>query len=623
MKRIISALLLAAVAFAASAEVHLGRYGVSFVAPFKLYNADGTLDVDESDGGTEVSVRCQGGTNATATNDFVDKGSDYEITLTATEMQCATVVVTVAATTTEVFYINTVNNSSAAIPTVEANIASATTGAIENQDFATTPGASGGLLIAGTNADFDVTANAAFAGGISITQSTSNTAALVVTGNGTGNGATFTSGSGATGNGIAATAASTNGNGVAATGTGTGSGLIATAGATGDGIEGVGGSTSGAGIRAAGTAGNSPAMTLVGQGSAAGLLSTGGATGAGISAVGGATSGVGLLASGSAGNSAAMSLVGQGSAAGLLSTGGATGAGASFVGGATSGAGLSATSTSGNGVTASGGTAGHGIAATGGATGHGMRLVGGATSGNGISTSFTAPSAGAPELGFNVSGTLSGTHSSTQADLGANAPGTVSDVVGHTLDFTSRNASRTISAYDPSTGIAQWTSALDGDITLTNADPWILYATAPASGGGSAPTANEVRDAILNADMTSFQTQGSLGQAIGDPGADTDSIWSLANTNLNATVSSRASQTSNDTIAGYLDTEVAAIKTKTDFLPSATAGASGGLFIAGTNAATTVTTSFTTTFTGNLTGSVGSIASGGLASTTWPSAWDA
>jgi hypothetical protein len=54
-------------------------------------------------------------------------------------------------------------------------------------------------------------------------------------------------------------------------------------------------------------------------------------------------------------------------------------------------------------------------------------------------------------------------------------------------------------------------------------------------------------------------------------------------------------------------TNISAIKTKTDFLPSATAGASGGLFIAGTNAATTVTTSFTTTFTGNLTGSVASV----------------
>lgn len=40
---------------------------------------------------------------------------------------------------------------------------------------------------------------------------------------------------------------------------------------------------------------------------------------------------------------------------------------------------------------------------------------------------------------------------------------------------------------------------------------------------------------------------------------------------------------------------------------AATPGATGGLFIAGTNAATTVTTSFTTTFTGNLTGSVASV----------------
>ena len=40
--------------------------------------------------------------------------------------------------------------------------------------------------------------------------------------------------------------------------------------------------------------------------------------------------------------------------------------------------------------------------------------------------------------------------------------------------------------------------------------------------------------------------------------------------------------------------------------------AAGGVFIAGTNAATTITTSLTTTFTGNLSGSVGSIAAGGI-----------
>lgn len=62
------------------------------------------------------------------------------------------------------------------------------------------------------------------------------------------------------------------------------------------------------------------------------------------------------------------------------------------------------------------------------------------------------------------------------------------------------------------------------------------------------------------------------------------------------------------------------IQATTSFLPEVTAGDAGGLFIAGTNAATTVTTAFTTTFTGNLTGnvggnvtgSVGSVAAGGL-----------
>lgn len=42
-------------------------------------------------------------------------------------------------------------------------------------------------------------------------------------------------------------------------------------------------------------------------------------------------------------------------------------------------------------------------------------------------------------------------------------------------------------------------------------------------------------------------------------------------------------------------------------LPDAVAGAAGGVFIAGTNAATTITTALTTTFTGNLTGSVDSV----------------
>ena len=82
----------------------------------------------------------------------------------------------------------------------------------------------------------------------------------------------------------------------------------------------------------------------------------------------------------------------------------------------------------------------------------------------------------------------------------------------------------------------------------------------------------------------------------------------------NATQVGGTTQTGGDlaSLITTVDTVVDAVKVKTDFLPSATAGAAGGVFIAGTNAATTITTSLTTTFTGNLSGSVGSIAAGGI-----------
>lgn len=59
-------------------------------------------------------------------------------------------------------------------------------------------------------------------------------------------------------------------------------------------------------------------------------------------------------------------------------------------------------------------------------------------------------------------------------------------------------------------------------------------------------------------------------------------------------------------------------------IPDAVAGATGGLFIAGTNAATTITTALTTTFTGNLTGSVASVTAGvTLAASAVQAIWDA
>jgi len=59
-------------------------------------------------------------------------------------------------------------------------------------------------------------------------------------------------------------------------------------------------------------------------------------------------------------------------------------------------------------------------------------------------------------------------------------------------------------------------------------------------------------------------------------------------------------------------------------IPDAIAGATNGLFIAGTNAATTITTALTTTFTGSLTGSVASVTAGvTLAASAVQAIWDA
>lgn len=129
---------------------------------------------------------------------------------------------------------------------------------------------------------------------------------------------------------------------------------------------------------------------------------------------------------------------------------------------------------------------------------------------------------------------------------------------------------------------------------------------------------------VLNADVTQW-----LGTAVATP--TTAGVPEVDTTHVGGTLQTAgdipALVTTVDTVVdgiqadldngtdglGAIKADTAAVKTKTDFLPSATAGAAGGVFIAGTNAATVVTTSFTTTFTGNLTGSVGGNVDGNVA----------
>jgi len=104
------------------------------------------------------------------------------------------------------------------------------------------------------------------------------------------------------------------------------------------------------------------------------------------------------------------------------------------------------------------------------------------------------------------------------------------------------------------------------------------------SGGGSAPTASQIADAVWDEILSGHAISGSTGEALSAAGGAGDP-WITAlpgsysagqagyivGNNLNATVSSRATQSSVDIVAAYLDTEIAAIKAKTDNLPASPA----------------------------------------------------
>jgi len=174
------------------------------------------------------------------------------------------------------------------------------------------PGASGGLLISGSNsgtttlAALTITGSTTMSDGLLVSRSTSNVSAITATGNGTGSGIVATSGGGATGDGIQATSVATNGNGLVGTGIGTGNGIkaasvsgaaiSAVASTSGDGITATGAGTTKHGINASGGATTSHGISATGGGVGHGILATSGAgaTGNGITATAQSTNGSGM-----------------------------------------------------------------------------------------------------------------------------------------------------------------------------------------------------------------------------------------------------------------------------------------------------------------------------------------
>lgn len=417
-------------------------------------------------------------------------------------------------------------------------------------------GASGGLLISGSNAGTTtlgaltvtgattLTGNVAAAAGITITQSTTNGHGIVTTGNGTGAGLRVVGG--ATGNGLAAVGGSTSGDAIVTSATSGHGATFAGGGTTKHGVNAVGGATTSAGIAATGGSTSGDGI-LIAATSGHGIVAAGtGTTKHGIHATGGSTTSHGINA------------VGGGVGHGILATsgGGSTGDGIRAV----------AASTNGHGVNTAGVGTGAGLIATGGATGQGVSMVGGSTSGLGLGISYTAPVGPCAELGIAESGTLQSA-TATTAVLRSATSFSDDNVIGMTISITggtgtgqSRLITDWVSSTDTAT-VETWITTPD------NTSLYEVYRTAPGSSGSGLDAAG-VRAAV-----------------------------GLASANLDTQLGA---------IDDFLDTEVAAIKTKTDFLPSATAGAAGGLFIAGTNAATSITTALTANITGNLSGSVGS-----------------
>lgn len=127
---------------------------------------------------------------------------------------------------------------------------------------------------------------------------------------------------------------------------------------------------------------------------------------------------------------------------------------------------------------------------------------------------------------------------------GAYGAGTAGKIIGDNLNATvsSRASQSSLDTVDDflDTEIAAIKAKTDNLPT----DP--ADASDIAASFAALPTAATIADAVWDEDATGHQTQGTFGQAIGDPVADSDTIWGLVNTNLNATISSRSSHSAAD-----------------------------------------------------------------------------
>ena len=216
-------------------------------------------------------------------------------------------------------------------------------------------------------------------------------------------------------------------------------------------------------------------------------------------------------------NGHGISVTGNGSGAGIRATGG---------------------NSSGTGLACFGGTSGYGIVGTGNGNADGLRFTGGSSGGNGMRCIGVGVGAG-----IYASGGTDASTSGLYCDSSGDGSGAI--FVGSGLGI----------------GIsASGTTALNSTIKDEIADSVWDEATAGHSTAGT--TGKALTDAGSAGDPWSTALPGAYGAG---------TAGKILGDNLNATVSSRASQTSLDTVDDFLDTEIAAIKAKTDQMTFTTA----------------------------------------------------
>lgn len=154
-------------------------------------------------------------------------------------------------------------------------------------------------------------------------------------------------------------------------------------------------------------------------------------------------------------------------------------------------------------ISATGNGTGAGVYAAGGIYGDGLYTIGGVAGG----------------AGFQTKGQGSGNVSSGVIAWGDGGPGILAKSTSGIDGIQAATLTGSITG-----NLSGSVNSVTTGVTLTND---AITAAKIADDAG-----NEIAGQVWGEDATANQTQGTFGQAIGDPVADADTIWGLANTNL-------------------------------------------------------------------------------------------